>query len=308
MMRREIAIAIGLVAAAAAPARAQSFPNDADWDPFHCGDAAMFDAVADEPGAVDERDLVGDEAEPAAFHYSDADYAYLRLRLEEDPADTTGDLNPYAWGFEFDTDGDESTYEVLVIASGIDQTVSVYTNDTVTIDNDPTDPADDPPKAIYDWADVGRTIGAGSSFGGDGDTYLDMAVLWDDLETAGMTPLTPIVTWAASSSTDNALDGDFACHDGGTGDPSLDAIGSDETTVDPGGGGGADGGPTGPGETDLEGGGGCSIATNAAMPLLGFVLLVGLLLTAKTRRARRRRALRENYAFPSPLRRKRTSR
>ncbi len=304
MMKRVIAIAVGLLVARAAPARAQDFPPDADWEPFHCGDAAMFDDVGDEPGAVDERDLVGDEGQPAAFHYSDADYAYLRLRLEQDPDDGSGNLTPYAWGFEFDTDGDRSTYEVLVIASGIDQTVSVYSNETVTIDNDPTDPADDPPVAFYDWADVGRTVAAGSSFGGDGDTYLDMAVLWDDLETAGMTPLTPIVTWAASSSTDNALDGDFACHDGGSGDPSLDAIGSDETTVDPGGGGATDGGPTGPGETDLEGGGGCSAATSAAMPLFGLVLLVSLVFTAKTRRTRRRRALRENSVFPSPLRRR----
>jgi MYXO-CTERM domain-containing protein len=157
----------------------------------------------------------------------------------------------------------------------------------VTIDNDPTDPADDPPVATYDWADVGRTVAAGSDFGGDGDTYLDMAILWDDLENAGMTPLTPIVTWAASSSTDNALDGDFACHDGGSGDPSLDAIGSDQTTVDPGGGGGADGGPTGTGETDLEGGGGCSISsTPASLAWLALLLLAALIATRRARSSR----------------------
>jgi len=286
MMKRTASMVLALLAAAATPAHAQDFPADADWEPFHCGDAAMFDDVGDEAGAVDERDLVGDEAQPAGFHFADADYAYLRLRLEQDPADSNGDLLPYAWGFEFDTDGDESTYEVLVIASGIDQTVSVYKNDTVTLDNDPADPADDPPVAVYDWADVGRTVAAGSNFGGDGDTYLDMAVLWNDLENAGMTPITPIVTWAASSSTDNALDGDFACHDGGTGDPALDAIGSDETTVDPGGGGDVDGGPTGPGETELEGGGGCSIAPATSLPWLALLLFAALAARRATRRAR----------------------
>jgi hypothetical protein len=304
MMKREIAIALGLLAAAAAPARAQDFPADADWDPFHCGDAAMFDAVADEPTAIDERDIVGDEAQPAGLHYSDADFAYLRMRVEEDPTDGSGDLQPFAWGFEFDTDGDLGTYEVLVIASGVDQTITVYTNDSVTIDNSPADPADADPVAVYDWAANGRAVAAGSSFGGDGDTYLDMAVLWDDLETAGMTPISPVVTWAGTSSTDNALDGDLACHDAGTGDPTLDGTSSDEEPIDTGG-GAADGGPTGTGDTDLEGGGGCAMAPHAAMPFFGLVLFVGLLLTAKTRRARRRRSLREQSVFPSPLRRKR---
>lgn len=283
-MRRatSIVLAIGLLGAAAAPARAQDFPADADWEPFHCGDAAMFDAVADEPTAVDERDLVGDEAQPAGFHFSDADHAYLRLRVDADAAETNGDLRPYAWGFEFDTDGDESTYEVLVIASGIDQTVSIYTNDTVTLANDPSDPADDPPVAVYDWATAGRTVAAGSDFGGDADAYLDMAVSWNDLETAGMTPITPIVTWAASSSTDNALDGDFACHDGGGGDPTLDAIGSDQTTVEPG--GGSDGGPIGgSGETELEGGGGCAMAPTASLPWLALLLLAALAALRATR-------------------------
>ena len=302
--RRSIAVAALLLAGAGTEAAAQEFPADADWEEFHCGDDAMFDDAADEAGAVDERDLVGDELQPAGFHHADPDFAYLRLRLEEDPSEAGGDLLPFAWGFEFDTDDDSTNYEVLVLASGIDQTVAVFTNDTITLDNDPSDPADEPPLAVYDWADVGRVVAAGSDFGGDGDTYLDMAILWDDLEAAGMTPITPVRTWAGSSSQANALDGDFACHDGASGDPVLDDTVSDEEDVSPDSDDDGfsdaeedeagtdpndpedfpDDGPGPTGDTELEGGGGCSsTGGGSASPLLAL-LVVGLLATrARTR-------------------------
>ena len=293
--RRSIAIAALFLAGAGQEARAQEFPADPDWEEFHCGADAMWDDAADEAGAVDERDLVGDELQPAGFHYADPDYAYLRLRLEEDPADTSGELLPFAWGFEFDTDDDASTYEVLVLASGIDQTVAVFSNDTITLDNDPSDPADDPPVAVYDWADVGRVVAAGSDFGGDGDTYLDMAVLWEDLQAVGMTPITPVRTWAGSSSQPNTLDGDFACHNGTSGDPVLDETVSDEEDVSP---DSDDDGfsdaeedeagtdPNDPedfpedipgGPTELEGGGGCTTSGGGGSSLLlGLLLLLAM--------------------------------
>jgi hypothetical protein len=301
--RGSIALSGLLLAWAAGTARGQEFPADADWEPFHCGDAAMFDGVEDEAGAVDERDVVGDEPQPAGLHHADPDYAYLRLRLDATPAETNGDLRPFAWGFEFDTDDDASTYEVLVLASGIDQTVSVFTNDAVTLANDPSDPADEPALAVYAWTDVGRVVATGSDFGGDGDSYLDIAVLWDDLVEAGMTPITPVRTWAASSSQANALDGDFACHDGASGDPVLDGTVSDDEDVSPDSDGdgfsdaeendaGTD--PNDPesipdgdasGDTELEGGGGCSASGGGGAA--GWLLSV-LVLAPLPRRLRRR--------------------
>ncbi len=299
---RSIALAGLFIGAAGGPARAQDFPADPDWEEFHCGTDAMWDDAGDEADAVDERDVVGDELEPAGFHYADPDFAYLRLRLEEDPSEASGELRPFAWGFEFDTDDDASTYEVLVLASGIDQTVSVFSNDAVTLDNDPSDPADEPPLAVYDWADVGRVAAAGSDFGGDPDTYLDMAILWDDLEAAGMTPITPVRTWAASSSQGNTLDGDFACHDGAGADPVLDDTVSDEEDVSPDSDGDGfsdaeeidagtdpndpdsvpDGDP-GNGLTELQGGGGCSAAPSGPGSLPLALLLLGLVAVSAAR-------------------------
>jgi hypothetical protein len=41
-----------------------------------------------------------------------------------------------------------------------------------------------------------------------------------------------VYVWAASSSSANLLNGDFACHDGGSGDPTLSGIDGDRTVLD----------------------------------------------------------------------------
>ena len=45
-------------------ARAQSFPADDRWAPLPCGKSVMFDARRDQSGAIDERDIVGDDLAP----------------------------------------------------------------------------------------------------------------------------------------------------------------------------------------------------------------------------------------------------
>jgi hypothetical protein len=288
-------IAVLLVMATAGPAAAQDFPPASDWAALYCDDEPMGDLVADEAGAIDERDIVGDPVAPAGLRAIDADFAYFRLRLDQDPAETNGVLRPFAWGLEIDIDDDSSSYEILILASGLTQSVLLFTNDVTTLENDPTDPADEPPVAEYGWADNGRTVEAGSDFGGDADYFLDVAIPWDDLQATGLFPFTPMAAWAASSTQDNTLDGDFACHDGGGGDPDLDDIVSDPTVIDPdldsdGDGfsdadevaGGSDPddpdsvpGGGGSGDGELEGGGGCAVAgPGAPLPALLALLLL----------------------------------
>jgi len=268
-----VIVVIAMVVSTAADAA--TFPDDASYRPLRCAGHAMIDPRGDEPPALDDRDLVGELDAPAGLRASDADFLYLRLRVDRDPA-PGGALLPHAWGMAFDLDGDRATYELLITVDGIATaagTVSVFTNDVTTLANDPADPADLPAAATATFADAARTVGAGTIIGGDADYFVDLAVPWTMLAPLGLDRDTRTYVWAGSSSVANALDGDLACHDGrgGGGAARLDASASDQTTGDParepsGGGGGT-------GELRLEGGSGCQAGGSAglatALALLG---------------------------------------
>lgn len=243
-----------------ATASAQAFPADSAYIPLRCGDAPMRDGVQDQAGALEERDIVGNTDEPAGLRAADDTYLYLRMRLEEDPG-TTGSVRPYAWGMQFDLDGDLNTYEIMVAAEGIAGaagTVAVYRNTTTTLRNDPNDPPDLPEYRSYAFsANARTTVAPGSDFGGNGDFFLTIAVPWSDLAGLNLGRDTRTFVWAASSSTTNGLNGDLACHDGVSGPGRLDVTASDGTTGDPTRDPDGDGNPGG-GVGRLEGGGGCS--------------------------------------------------
>ena len=271
-MTRWIAITIVL---AGAPAYAATFPGDASYVPLRCGGGVMTDPLGDAPPALGERDLVGDSSAPAGLRASDAQFLYLRIRVDRDPA-PGGVVHPFAWGMAFDLDGDLSTYELLITADGIASssgTVSVFTNHATTLADDPADPADLPAAATLAFADAARTASAGTTSGGYPDFFVDLAVPWATLAPLGLDRGTRTYVWAGSSSVANALDGDIACHDGTTGGKArLTATASAPTTGDPArdpNGGGVSGG-----NLRLEGGGGCqaggSLGIGAALALLGL--------------------------------------
>lgn len=285
-----------MLAAAALPtsALAQEFPADDAYIPLSCGDQPMFDGFRDESGAEGERDIVGDAGAPAVLRAADDAYLYMRLRLDQDPV-PGGALRPFAWGMELDLDGDATTYEVLIMADGTGGTggvVALYRNTATTSPNDPADPADAPPVASYEFATHGRSAPADSSYGDTPDRFLDFAVPWADLMPLGVDRDTPILVWAASSSTAASLDGDFACHDGATGDPALDDLASDGAVPDPVVDSDGDGftddeeaaegtDPNDPNDipaSRLEGGGGCNTGgSDPATPALALLLALALL-------------------------------
>ena len=278
MMRIIYLAIVVVVLAAPRAARAQVvFPADNAYRPLHCRNAVITDALADTAGFLDERDVVGDPPAPAALRASDASHLFLRIRVEKDPVQGTM-LLPSSWGMEYDLDNDLRDYELLILVDGIagsQATVSVFRNTATTIPNSASDPADTPAAQSYPFASNGRrTAASGSNFGGSADFFLDFAVPWSDLIPLGLDRDTGTRLWVASSSSQDSLNGDFACHDGASGAPTLDGTASDPTTGDPNDPGA--GGGTG----RLEGGGGC--ATGG-----GGVLIVLALLGVRRRRVAR---------------------
>jgi MYXO-CTERM domain-containing protein len=233
-MRRTVAtIVLMLASLCGAAARGQTFP--ATFAPLFCQRGFMIDGYRDQAGAIDDRDLVGTTDRPAGFRAVDAQFLYLRLRLDGSPVQGSG-LTQFAWGFEFDTDGDPTTYEILIAVDGASQVVGLYSNPTTTVPDSPADPADQLIMS-YPFAQYGRVVDAGPSiFGGGGtDSFLDMAVPWSDLGMLGLGPASLAAIWAASSTNPDRLNGDFACHDGGGAGniPSLSGTRPAPTAVDP---------------------------------------------------------------------------
>lgn len=280
-MTRWIALTVTLAGVlTAAAARAATFPGDASYVPLRCGGRVMTDPLGDEPPSLADRDIVGEPTAPAGLRAADAQFLYLRLRVDQDPA-PAGALHPNAWGMAFDLDGDRATYELLITVDGIAGpagTVSVFTNHATSLPDDPADLADTPAAAMLSFASAARTTGAGTTIGGNADFFVDIAVQWATLAPLGLDRDTPTRVWAGSSSVANALDGDIACHDGrGGGKARLDATASDPTTGDP----TRDTGGGGLGGLRLEGGSSCN--AGGALGLPAALALLGL------RRRRRRR-------------------
>jgi hypothetical protein len=279
---------IGL--AAGGRARAQTFPAAARFAPLHCQRGVMVDGYRDQSGALDERDLVGTAAAPAGLRAVDAQFLYLRMRLDASPAQGQG-LRPFGWGFEISTDGDPSNYEILISADGGGDTIDLYRNTTTTLPDSPADPADQR-VATYPFAQNGRVVDAGPSlFAGGDDAFLDLAVPWSALTPLGLTPGSLVTIWAGSSSAPDRLDGDLACHDAGgtTALPRLSANPPSPLAPDPARGPGPVGGNQ-VGASGIEGGPGCEVALGRSPGRPRWTTLCMVALTAPWLGRRRRPA------------------
>jgi hypothetical protein len=270
-------------------ARAQTFPPERDWVPLRCGNAVMTDPYRDVANALDERDVVGDPSSAAGFRAADAQFLYLRVRVDGDPMNGAT-FRQTVWGFEFDIDNNPATYEILVSASGATGQVAVFRNSNTTIADSPADPADTPAvPPTFPFSTHLLVVTAGNStFGNNPDYFVEMAVPWSTLQSLGLGPTTPVRVWAGTSTADNALDLDIACEDGAGGAPTLSGTGTDRgpiggTTGGTGGAGGAIG-PVGENGLEFEGGPSCSCNVGGKAEPSGFVWLV---LLAFIRRGRR---------------------
>jgi Bacterial TSP3 repeat len=231
MIGRPLPLAAALALLASPSASAQQFPVDEAYRPWPCDTGVMTDPFQDESGATFERDLVGDVAAPAGLRAADADFLYVRLRVDQDPA-PGGNPRPFSWALLVDTDADPTTYEVMLAADGGAGTVSIFRN-TAGTPGDARDAPDVPPVQVDSWSVRARSVIApGSSYGGTPDWFVEFAFAWADLAAVGIGPETPVRVWAATSSASPGagMTGDFACR--ATGAPVLGASWP-RTTPDP---------------------------------------------------------------------------
>jgi hypothetical protein len=213
--------------------QAQSFPDHEDYVPLYCVGGPMTDLYRDQSTAVNEKDLVGNTESVAGLRASDGEFLYLRMRLDTDPF-SGGDPRPFAWGVLINTDTNAAYYEYLVFLNGTSKLVALYRNTTTTLPNNPADPPDEPAVFTYPASTHARSIEAPEiGFGSNTDFFLDLALPWADLKQLGIEPWTPVVTWAATSSTSTTLNGDLACFDNAGGPSSLEAAASVRTVLDP---------------------------------------------------------------------------
>jgi hypothetical protein len=297
-MRKSVAAFVLMLAPlVGSEARGQTFP--AAFAPLYCQRGYMTDGYRDQSGAVDDRDIVGTTDRPAGFRAVDAQFFYLRLRLDESPMQGNG-LTQFAWGFEVSTDGDPTNYEILIGVDGAAETVTLYSNPVTTVPDSPADPADQLIMS-YPFAQNGRVVDAGPSItGGGNDTFLDMAVPWTDLAALGLDAATVVTIWAATSTNPDHLNGDFACHDaaGTTGIPTLSGGAPAPIAPDPGRSPGPVGGPSGStdgggnfiGSSGIEGGPGCDCGIGGGAANLRASIVLALFAAGIGRRRRARPA------------------
>ncbi len=226
---------------AGAPVAASTFPvlavpPDASFYPYRCSGTDAGDPVSDPITGGGARDIVGDDAYPAFYRAMDATDVYFRMRVSGDPRKpgNTTELQPSSWDVLVDVDGDLSTYEYMLTADGnLGITDVQWVENTIPEPTNPSDPAEtvlaDLTPATDHWAV--QPTGDGSSFGGDPDFFITLAIPRALLVAAGLDLTKPFVAWAGTNAQTYALNSDFGCYVGIP--PTLGDAANDPGYLDP---------------------------------------------------------------------------
>lgn len=165
---------------------AHAWPSSSEWQPIPAGSTVLTDAEEDGATLSPHLDLVGDEAEPVGFWYADATHLYLRMRVNASPwqASAGAVLNEGTWTFALDLrdgDGDDDPLTVDHAISFSGSALGVNTVSLLRNNSGQTGPkgrltltstySTDP-----DADGVVQLTVADSTFGGDEDWWVDLAV------------------------------------------------------------------------------------------------------------------------------------
>lgn len=236
-LRSSLRLACSFAILCPTSAFALTFPDDTDWVALAQSGVGLGDVSGD--GNNNGREIVGDTADPAVFVYSDGAGFFVRLRLDDDPSGPGG-LRQFGWGILFDTDGDFSSYEFVLMADGISEEIEFAENTSPTALGDPADDAETSVAGYpvpHDYLPGNIRIGvADTSIGGTQDYFLDVGIDYADLLATGLAGEVSIV--AGTSSNARSLSVDLAGCDNATACTIADSISdvvdiSEDGFVDP---------------------------------------------------------------------------
>lgn len=213
-----------------------AFPTDTQWVPLELSGAPVVDDFNDHDrngaGNPDGIDCVGDNAvsAPALYWYTDGATLWFRIRVDDTPwltAETL--LQPVAWSFLLETDGNVDDFEYSLAVTGAAPTVYLYRNSS----------GDDGATASLDslegvWtSDAFQASAAGSTIHTLEDWFVDVEVDLAELPAAiasGQTIRVAAIT--GDSSTPNGADADLCGTDDSAALGALTDAWSDEIGVD----------------------------------------------------------------------------
>jgi uncharacterized repeat protein (TIGR01451 family) len=189
-------IAAALMTLVFFPDSSLAWPTTSEWIPVLRAAAPVTDDPSDAQGG---KNMVGDATHPTAYISCDGIDIFFRMRLDDTPLTSPrqpgNDLISFGWGVEFETDGDPSTYEWLIMVDGIaNEEIHLEQNTTTAANslNDPGDTAEIITKSynLVFGSNV-RVIPAGSYLGSkaEEDYFLDWSIPLADMTSTQTTPV-----------------------------------------------------------------------------------------------------------------------
>lgn len=219
------------------PATAWAWPASGDWDALTQGGLDMVDNEVDQANAAEENawDIIGNSANPAVRWYLDDSNIYVRMLLNDDPANLVPSYSG-SWGVLLETDGDTTTYEYSVALASRGGYFYLYRNTDAGTGVDETaeeylGSVDDPMSSdLALLTNIGVVL-----FGDYGEAWLDLTIPLETLYDHEVIDSSTSFQLCVVSSTDgdgDYFDADAAGVDNGKGMGDLADCLADAVSVD----------------------------------------------------------------------------
>lgn len=187
------------------PTAGLGWPLSGQWITLTKDGALLQDPNGDANGA---RNVVSDATHAAAFTFNDGAYLYFRMRVDDYPLTTGGNLKQWGWGVLIDTDQNADNYEWLIMADGIRTPEGVRLEENL-VKGDLGDPSDGAENYLAEYPVIGNVQAwpADTSLNGDPDYFLDFRIPYEVFKaTVGLTDDSLIrLMFGSSSSSANSL-------------------------------------------------------------------------------------------------------